>query len=286
MRMRTTLTIFSHFAAVTAFLILCVAISQPVPAQCPGTPAQEIVANPNRPTVADPADISQYGVLEVEYGYNHIMYPESKHENNLAGLFKFAATCNLEIRWDTGSFLRQASGGSTVTGFGDQWLGFQYRFHRQSEVAPSLAFSYAFKFPTASATKDLGTGKHDHQLKVLVTKDILGVHFDFNTSYFFFGRPIGGGTDQNVEINLAFSHPVYKKLLFTAEFYGDTTSNINASPSANALWAFTYAVTPRLILDAGMDHGLNSTAAFHRNYFVGMTYSIADLYHWRRRGRP
>jgi hypothetical protein len=29
-----------------------------------------IKANPNRPTVANPADITQYGVLEIEYGWD------------------------------------------------------------------------------------------------------------------------------------------------------------------------------------------------------------------------
>src|SRR4030088_3717456 len=31
--------------------------------------ANSIAANPNRPTVANPADITQYGVLELEYGW-------------------------------------------------------------------------------------------------------------------------------------------------------------------------------------------------------------------------
>jgi len=32
------------------------------------TAASPIAAHPNRPTVANPADITQYGVLELEYG--------------------------------------------------------------------------------------------------------------------------------------------------------------------------------------------------------------------------
>src|SRR5579864_3519553 len=35
-----------------------------------GCYAPEIIANPNRPTVANPADITQYGVLEVESGWD------------------------------------------------------------------------------------------------------------------------------------------------------------------------------------------------------------------------
>src|SRR5262245_41500996 len=85
-------------------------------AQCPNTPKDGIVANPNRPTVADPADITQYGVLEVEYGYDHVMGLQRERANNLVGLFKFAATCNFEIRWDTDTLLRQTTNGVTQTG--------------------------------------------------------------------------------------------------------------------------------------------------------------------------
>src|SRR5215813_14255151 len=130
--------------AAMASLVLCARTQ----AQCPETPKGGIVANANRPTVANPADITQYGVLEVEYGYDHVMGLQRERENNLVGLFKFAATCNLEIRWDTDTLLRQTVGGVTQTGFGDNALGFQYRFHHQSKAIPSLAISYSLTFPS------------------------------------------------------------------------------------------------------------------------------------------
>src|SRR5262252_10271935 len=82
-------------------------------AQCPETPKDGIVANPNRPTVANPADITQYGVLEVEYGYDHVAAPQGERDNNLVGLFKFAVACNLEIRWNTNTLLSQTIAGTT-----------------------------------------------------------------------------------------------------------------------------------------------------------------------------
>ena len=274
--MRLTLH-YRAFFVLTA-LLAGVGSASPLSAQCPGKPKDGIVANPNRPTVADPADITQYGVLEVEYGYNHVMGLQRERDNNLVGLFKFAATCNFEIRWDTNTLMRQSLSGATQTGFGDNALGFQYRFARQKRHVPAMAIGYSLTFPSASVSKGLGTGKYDHQIRLYVSKDIQGVHFDFNTAYFFLGRPSSGGTDQNDEMNLAFSHPIYKKLQFTGEFYGDTYFNNGTTASANGLWALTYAVTPRLVIDAGIDHALTSSALFRRNYFVGVTYSIADIY--------
>jgi len=270
---------WKKFAAASfAALLVCTVAPKCGAAQCPDTPNDSIVANPNRPTVANPADITQYGVLEVEYGYNHVMGLQGERDNNLVGLFKFAATCNLEIRWDTDTLLRQSVGKTTQTGFGDNALGFQYRFVHQKKLVPTMAISYSLTFPSASVSKGLGTGKYDHQIRFLASKDILGVHLDFNTAYFFLGRPSSGGTDQNAEMNLAFSHSVYKKLQFTGEFYGDMRFNNGAPASANGLWALTYTVTPRLVIDAGIDHALTSSGPFHRSYFVGVTYSIADIY--------
>jgi len=260
--------------AVTLSLGLCSRIK----AQCPDTPKDGIVANPNRPTVANPADITQYGVLEVEYGYDHVMGLAQERENNLVGLFKFAATCNFEIRWDTDTLVRQTNNGATRTGFGDNALGFQYRFLHQAKLVPSMAISYSLEFPSASVAKGLGTGKYDHQFRYLASKDIRGVHVDFNTAYFFFGRSGVGGTDQNVEMNLTFAHSLYKKLQVQGEFYGDFYFNNGEPASAHALWALVYNVTPRLVLDSGIDHALNSAAPFRRRYFVGVTYSIADIY--------
>jgi Putative MetA-pathway of phenol degradation len=263
--------------AIAALAISCVAPLH-CAAQCPETPKDGIVANPNRPTVADPADITQYGVLEVEYGYDHVMGPQQERENNLSGLFKFAATCNFEIRWDTDTLQRQTVGGVTQTGFGDNALGFEYRFHRDSKHIPSLSIGYSLRFPSASVAKGLGTGKYDHEIRFYASKDILGTHFDFNTAYIFLGRQSSGGTDQFTQMNLAFSHPIYQKLQFTGEFYGNMRFNNGAPSFADGLWALTYAITPRLVVDSGIDHALSSGAPFHRRYFVGVTYSIADIY--------
>jgi hypothetical protein len=62
----------SRFAVVT--LAACLAASHLAVAQWMGKQtdcyADSIAANPNRPTVANPADITQYGVLELEHGWD------------------------------------------------------------------------------------------------------------------------------------------------------------------------------------------------------------------------
>jgi len=263
----------------TALSCLCVPA---VYADCPPAVPGIIVANPNRPTVANPADITQFGVVELEFGFAHAQVPLHQHENTLEGLLKFAVACDLEIRWDAIPFSNQGGPAGGQSGIGDNWLGFQYRFHRQSRLVPSMAFGYDVKLPSASVSKGLGTGRYDHQFVFLASKDIKGLHFDFNASLFRVGRLDGSGSDINTEFNLAFSRPIYKKLGFTGEFYGDTKLGRDTPSFVSGLWALTYAVNSRLVIDFGMDHGLTSGAPHERRFFAGLTYSIADLYHHKQ----
>jgi hypothetical protein len=242
-----------------------------------GCYADSIVANPNRPTVANPADITQYGVLELEYGWDRFWTEDDSQTKSLGGLLKFGMLCDVELRWGTTSFLSQSDASGTHHGFGDNWLGPQIRVHRQTKRMPTLAFSYAIKIPSANAADGLGTGRVDHQLTFLAGKDIMHFHFDFNASQFLIGRPNASGFDRNQQLNLAFSHFIYRGLQFTGEFYGQTELNPTSPAFASTLWALTYTVVPRFVIDGGFESGLTSGAP-RLHVFVGATYSIANLY--------
>src|SRR5258706_15901885 len=53
------------------------------------TKSHPIQNNPNRPTVANPADITQYGVLELEYGWDHGWPTSGQRFTDAGGLLKF-----------------------------------------------------------------------------------------------------------------------------------------------------------------------------------------------------
>jgi hypothetical protein len=266
---------------------VCLAASHPAFGQWIGKQtgcyADSIAANPNRPTVANPADISQYGVLELEYGWDQNWGEEGAAANSAGGLLKFGLLCDVELRWGTTSFLSQTDASGTHRSFGDNWLGAQIRLYRQTQRVPSFAFSYASKIPSASTQDGLGTGRVDHQLTFLASKDVARFHVDFNASQFLIGRPNASGFDESQEINLAFSHSIHGGLQFTGEFYGETRLNPTTSGFVSTLWALTYTVIPRLVIDGGFEHSLTS-AGPPLHAFVGATYSIANLYPgWRRR---
>src|SRR6266550_857175 len=60
-----------------------------------GCYADSIAANPNRPTVANPADITQYGVLELEYGWDRQWPEEGRQQASVGGLLKFGCFATL-----------------------------------------------------------------------------------------------------------------------------------------------------------------------------------------------
>jgi len=248
-----------------------------------GCYADSIAANPNRPTVANPADITQYGVLELEYGWDRQWPEEGRQQASVGGLLKFGMLCDVELRWNTTSFLSQTDASGTHRSFGDNWLGPQIRVYRQTKRVPTLAFGYAVKIPSASTEDGLGTGNVDHAFTLLASKDIARFHFDFNVTQFLVGRPNTSGFDKNQQLNLAFSHVIRRRLQFTGEFYGETQLNQATPGFASSLWALTYTVVPRLVIDGGFEAGLTSGGP-HRHAFVGATYSIGNLYPgWRRK---
>ena len=242
-----------------------------------GCYASEIQANPNRPTVANPADITQYGVLELEYGWDRASLGSGARVSDTGGLLKFGLLCDIELRWTMGNALWENDLAGGQAGTGDNWFGPQIRFYRQTPRVPSMAFSYAAKAPTASTAKGLGSGRVDHSFTLLESKDVLGTHFDFNQTYFLIGRQSSPGFDGNWQLNMAFSHPIVGHLQFTGEFYGMTELNSSQPAFASGLWALTYAITPRLVVDGGMDTGLTNGAP-QKRIFAGVTYSIANIY--------
>jgi hypothetical protein len=268
------------------FLLVFLATGVPAEAQWIGKQtgcyADSIVANPNRPTVANPADITQYGVLELEYGWDRTWSEENIRQTSLGGLLKFGLLCDVELRWNTISFLRQSGTVATIDGIGDNWIGPQVRVYKQTKRAPSVAISYAAKIPTANVQDGLGSGQVDDSIILLVSKDVEAVHFDFNFVHFWIGRQSAPGFDQNNQPDLAFSRRVHGPLQFTGEFYGATNLNKTTPSFVSSLWALSGTVCPRLVVDGGFEAGLTSGGP-HRHAFFGATYSIGNLYSKLRR---
>ena len=234
-----------------------------------GEDDEGIVANPNRPTVSNPADITQYGVLELEYGIQ-----ADSSGKMFCGLLKFAAAKNLELRLDSDTY--QSDSSLHESGFGDMDIGFQYRFLQQSKQRPSMSIALSSKIPTA--TDSLGSGKWDHQILWLASKDIGAYHADLNLDFEFLGRSDASGYDNVVAPALAISHSFKRNYVIAGEISGTTRQNHEEPGTLSTLWAISYSVRPRFVIDSAVSFNLKGPGS-NCTFLGGFTYSIADLYH-------
>jgi hypothetical protein len=148
----------------------------------------ELEATPNRPTVTNTADTTQRGVLELEFGV-----AAASRQQSLQGLMKFGLLRDLELQWGGSPWQHDAT--LHQAGVTDSLVGFRWRFLHQSDRLPTLTLQYNAKLPTAGAV--LGSGKSDHIVTLLASKDLPAkFHVEANLNYFWLGRA-GGGHDHS-----------------------------------------------------------------------------------------
>jgi hypothetical protein len=237
-----------------------------------GAPSGDITAVPNRPTFASTAEMVQPGLFEIEYGLE-----AADGHQNINGLLKWGAVKNLEL-WFLNNPIERDEG---VAGFGDSGAGFKYKLFPQKNARPTLSFLYVATIPTAK--QQLGAGATQHLAQVLVSKDFGKHHFDVNEGVQVVGRPASSGFDRHYFTALSYAHPLTKKWAYTAEIAGFSRASAANPATMTILIAPTYSPTPRLVFDGGA-----YVAAYGNlprvTFFLGLTYSVADIYH-RRHGR-
>ena len=227
----------------------------------------EIAAVPNRPTFASTAEMVQRGVFEVEYGLE-----AAKGHQNINGLVKWGIVKNLEL-WFLNIPIERDVG---TAGLGDSGAGFKYRVFPQTKKLPRFSVLYVATLP--SARVELGAGAVGHSIQLLFSKDFGKHHFDVNEGVQFVGRPGASGFDRNYFTAFSYSHSLTGKWGYTAEIAGFSRTNADTPATMTLLVAPTYNVSPRFVLDGGAYVAMYGHLP-RVTFFLGVTYSIANLYH-------
>ena len=231
-----------------------------------------LTATPNRPTVTNTAETTQFGVLEIEFGIS-----AAARQHSLQGLLKFGLLRDLELDWAGNPWQHDAP--LHYAGVSDNNIGFRWRFLHQAKRQPTLTVQYSTKLPTAGPIE--GSGEIDHIVTLLGSKDLPArFHLDANLGYQWLGRP-GGGFNHNWLPTFTLGHPLTDKWGIAMEFSGATRANAATPAITQNLWAVSYTVKPRLVLDSAVQFRVIGNVP-RVVYLGGFTYSIADLYHHRR----
>ena len=244
--------------------------------------SQSSVASvPSRPTVASATDLTQCGVAELEYGVERQWMGGGNERSDLSGGIRFGLLPQLDFHWFSGDYISVTNPVETHTGYGDNWFGLKYRYLTQNKHRPSLGIFYQVKAPTGGLLIG-GSGKTDHVLAFLASKDIRKLHLDFNVIPQFIGRPGAAGFDHNAGLALSAWLPVTKRLTMVAEPYGYTSLNALTPSYTSMMLGGSFRVNQRLFLDTGFDAGVSHFAP-HKRVYGGVTYAIANAYTWLKR---
>jgi hypothetical protein len=275
--------LFALFLTTTSVALraqqMIVPVTDALPPQSSGqSQEEEDFIKPARPGVSNPAEIHKAGVIQLEYGYDGNFRAEEFRSQQTAPLtIRFAATERLllELNLDTLKSERDVTG-ERMTGLGDLRLGFQAVALKDTEKHPALAFAYYVKLPTANEEKNLGTGRVDHRIVLLLSKKLGAIDMDLNGAYLIVGRENEDGWVTGGQGALSFSGEFKNGVGLIGELSGQSKDDVQP-PGVYALGALTYKANRRLIFDAGMRFGLNSDAP-RFGVFAGLTVGVANLY--------
>ena len=227
---------------------------------------------PNRPTVTNTAEITQFGVLEIEFGIS-----AAARQQALQGLLKFGLLRDVELDWAGDPWQHDAS--VHYAGVSDNYPGFRWCFLHQARRQPTLTVEYSVKLPTAGPGE--GSGEVDDIVTLLASKDVSKrFHVDANLGRAWLGRPGGGFNHNWLPTGTLTYSPTYRWQL-DMEFSGATRANATTPAVTQNLWAVSYTLRPRLVLDSAVQFRVIGNVP-RVIYLGGFTYSIADLYHHRR----
>lgn len=272
----------SHFISATTFVCLflpCLVVSSAA-AQTednPGCLSSKVAISTDRPTYSNSTETTQCGVLEVTGGTDRVWVGHGLHQDDLAQGLQMGITGAMDFHYSGNMLLQDGSHAGPLSGMSDSYAGVRYRFSRQTRFLPSFGAFYTTKVPTASPAFGLSSGRYDHFLSLLVSKDVRKVHLDFNLTQQMVGRPGASGYDRNEALVLFASVPVAKNLSFVGGAYGFNTLGTATPAYGVSTVGFDWQVSHRLILDLSMDEGLTSGAPRKRLGF-GFTYAPANLY--------
>lgn len=234
--------------------------------------------SPTRPSVSESATIQKKGVLQIEFGGGlDFRSPNFRNQQSAPLDLRFAVNRRLRLDFSFDTIVSQENQMRMCeTGTGDVSLGFKAIARDKPKEKLGIAFAYSVKIPAASEEKQLGTGKVDHNLRLIFNRALDKNDFVVNVSYLNVGREMSRKRASGAQIAFALERQLPKNFGIINEFYGNTVDE-EQPRGLYYLGALTYKVKKRLQFDVGAHPGFGRDAP-KISVFVGFTFGAADFY--------
>lgn len=234
--------------------------------------------DPTRPSVSESATVQRAGVLQLEYGGDSDFRSPEFHSQQSGSLnLQFAASNRLRLDLDVETFVSQKDRmGARATGVGDVSLGFKAIARERPKERLAIGFSYSIKLPTAGDEEELGSGRVDHNLRLIFNRSLGKTDFVVNFSYLNVGRDDSRRRASGAQAIFTVQRELPKSFGVIGEVYGQSVDD-EGPRGLYVLTALTYRVNRRLRLDVGARPGFGRDVP-RVGVFAGLTVGVADFY--------
>lgn len=233
----------------------------------------EVAATPYRPSVSNPAALSEPGWLELELGTQRIKGGGDKMRDSFPVLAKLAFTENWGILLGSEMAVQRTDLSDQVfNGNGDTLIVLKHRMPTDTE---DTAFGLELGYKSPSASETIGSGQADTSINGIFSTKIAGNDVDINL-----GATHVGGVPENVDTYMyswaaAVGHGLNEQWGVFAEVSG--TEQRGTPSRAQIMAGITYTLNRRVVFDAGAARGLNTDSP-DSILFAGVTVLAGKLW--------
>ncbi len=229
---------------------------------------------PYRPTVSNPAALSEPGWLEVESGLIRTKGGDSRREVSLPYLLKYAFSSDFGVLLGGDAHIWQTdSDGHRLSGSGDTSLLLKHRWALGKDDGPAFGIEYGVTLPTAKT--GLGSGKADYLVNGIYSTEVAGNSIDLNLNLTRVGSIATGEGRTQLGYAATVSRPLNDQWGIAAEISGDTRRG--TAPTDQLLVATSYAASRKVVWDASVAFGL-SHASPDWSIFAGVSILLEKLH--------
>ncbi|HEY0563463.1 MAG TPA: hypothetical protein VGD04_09055, partial [Methylophilus sp.] len=230
-----------------------------------------LAATPYRPTVSNPAELPVPGYLELEVGWSQSRSDDS-HSKSMQYLAKYAFNPHWGVLIGGDAWTSRRGLGDTQSGRGDTFLLAKHLFDLDLPQQ-DLGLEVGVNLPTAK--QGLGSAQTDYLLNGIHSLDLTeDWRLDTNLGVTHLGAA-DANAGRNVLLWVSCLGYSTGKLGYALELSGTHQSNV--ANTKQVLLALSYAVTPRLVLDAAYIH-MQQDSARENMLLVGATWLVGKLF--------